>query len=200
MNQLIIYFLFVYFTLFFGIAVVWRNYAVAKSTGINAFKLNQKSGPEAITGIYFKWLPVLSILIFIVYSFFPNLYMLLGSIELLTNSSIQYVGMGIMTIALVWVATAQSQMGASWRIGIDHEQKTEFVQRGLFRYSRNPTFVGIIFISLGYFLLLPNPITFAILVLDIALIQIQVAMEEEYLTRLHGQQYRDYCQQVRRWL
>jgi len=200
MNQLIIYFLFVYFTLFFGIAVVWRNYAVAKSTGINAFKLNQKSGPEAITGIYFKWLPVLSILVFILFSFFPNLYMLLGPIEFLTNTSVQYAGMGIMSIALVWVATAQSQMGASWRIGIDHEQKTEFVQRGLFRYSRNPIFVGIIFISLGYFLLLPNPITFAILVLDIALIQIQVAMEEEHLTKQHGQPYRDYCQRARRWL
>jgi protein-S-isoprenylcysteine O-methyltransferase Ste14 len=54
--------------------------------------------------------------------------------------------------------------------------------------------------SLGYFLVLPNSITFAILVLDIALIQVQVAMEEEHLTREHGQRYVDYCLTVRRWL
>jgi len=200
MHQLINYFLLVYFVIFFGVAVIWRNYVVAKRTGINAFKLNQTSGPEAITGIYFKCLPLLTILVFVVFALFPNVYVLLGPIKLLTYALIQYLGMGIMLVALVWVVVAQSQMGASWRIGIDREQKTEFVQRGVFRYSRNPIFVGVIIMAFGYFLILPNPITLAILVLDIALIQVQVAMEEEYLTRQHKQEYRDYCQQVRRWL
>ena len=200
MNQLIIYFLLVYFILFFGLSVIWRNYIVEKKTGLNVFKLNQKSGPEAITGIYFKCLPVLSILVFVVFALFPNVYLLLGPIKILTYALIQYSGMGIMLVALVWVVTAQSQMGASWRIGIDHEQKTEFVQRGLFKYSRNPIFVGVIIMAFGYFLLLPNPITLTILVLDIALIQVQVAMEEEHLTQQHQRQYTEYCQQVRRWL
>ncbi len=200
MHQLIIYFLLIYFALFFGIAVLWRNYAVSKSTGVNAFKLNKKSGPEAITGVYFKFLPFLSILVFIVFALFPGMYQLMGPIALFEHTASQWVGMSIMTFALIWVVIAQSQMGASWRIGIDHEQTTEFVQIGVFRFSRNPIFVGVILISLGYFLLLPNPFTFAILVLDIALIQIQVAMEEEYLTKQHGQQYKLYCQHVRRWL
>lgn len=200
MNQFIIYFLLVYFILFFGVAVVWRNYAVAKSAGVNAFKLNQKTGPESITGLYFKFLPLFSILVFVIYAWFPNVYALLGPIRLLTNTLVQYSGIGIMTMALVWVVTAQAQMGASWRIGIDHDQKTEFVQSGLFKYSRNPIFVGVIVMSLGYFFLLPNPLTFAILVLDIALIQIQVAMEEEHLIRQYGQQYLNYCRSVRRWL
>lgn len=200
MHYLIIYFLLTYFVFFFGIAVLWRNYVVSKSTGINAFKLNQNNGPEAITGAYFKFLPLLSILVFIVFTLFPQVYQLMGPIVLFEHVTSQWLGMGIMTCALIWVVIAQSQMGASWRIGIDHEQKTGFVQSGVFRYSRNPIFVGVILISLGYFLLLPNPITFAILVLDIALIQIQVAMEEEYLTKQHGQQYTKYCQQVRRWL
>jgi protein-S-isoprenylcysteine O-methyltransferase Ste14 len=91
-------------------------------------------------------------------------------------------------------------MGASWRIGIDHATKTKFIQKGLFKYSRNPIFIGIIFISFGFFLLLPNPITLTILALDIALIQIQVAMEEEYLTKQHGESYIEYCQYIRRWL
>jgi protein-S-isoprenylcysteine O-methyltransferase Ste14 len=200
MNQLIIYFLLVYFVLFFGVAVIWRNYVVAKRTGINAFKLNQKTGPEAITGVYFKCLPLLSISVFVVFAMFQDLYQLMGTIKLFTYTQVQYAGMTIMLFALIWVVIAQSQMGDSWRIGIDHGQKTEFVQKGLFKYSRNPIFVGVIFMSLGYFLVLPNSITFAILVLDIALIQIQVAMEEEHLTLEHGQQYKEYCRLVRRWL
>ncbi len=115
-------------------------------------------------------------------------------------SVIQWAGMGLMVAALIWVTVAQSQMGASWRIGIDHENKTEFIQKGLFKYSRNPIFVGVIFISLGFFLVLPNPLTLMILTLDIALIQVQVAMEEDYLTGAHGKSYIDYCTRVKRWL
>lgn len=200
MNQFIIYFLLTYFLLFFGISVVWRNYAVYKSTGINAFLLNQKSGPESITGIYFKFLPLLSILVFIIFSLFPEIYLLMGPVELFDYPASQWLGIAIMTFSLIWVVIAQSQMGTSWRIGIDHERKTEFVQSGVFKYSRNPIFVGIILISLGYFLLLPNSITLVILMLDIALIQIQVAMEEEYLMKQHDQKYTEYCQKVRRWL
>lgn len=200
MNQFITYFLLIYFVLFFGIAVAWRNYVVSKTTGINAFKLNQQTGPESITGFYFKFLPLLSVLVFVIYAWLPDLYALLGPIQLLTNSLALNIGVGVMTIAFIWVVAAQSQMGASWRIGIDHNQATNLVQKGVFNYSRNPIFVGVIAMAFGYFLVLPNPLTFAILVLDIALIQVQVAMEEAYLTQKHGQKYTDYCRLVRRWL
>lgn len=200
MKNTIIIFLGVYFICFFGFAVIFRNFVVAKRTGVNAFKLNQKTGAESITGWYFKFLPLVSILVFILYSFLPNLYLSIGPIDLMNHAAIQWMGIGIMVVSLVWVLAAQSQMGASWRIGIDHETKTEFVQKGLFKYSRNPIFIGVIFISLGFFLLLPNPITLTILALDIALIQIQVALEEEYLAKQHVESYSEYCQNILRWL
>jgi protein-S-isoprenylcysteine O-methyltransferase Ste14 len=34
------------------------------------------------------------------------------------------------------------QMGDSWRIGIDQEQKTSLVRHGVFKLSRNPIFLG----------------------------------------------------------
>lgn len=200
MQDTIITFLSVYFICFFGFAVLFRNIVVSKETGVNVFKLNQKTGAESITGWYFKILPVVSTLVFILYVFLPGVYKSIGQIELLNYAAIQWTGMGVMVVSLVWVLTAQSQMGSSWRIGIDHDSQTEFVQKGLFKYSRNPIFIGVISISFGFFLLLPNPITLTILALDIALIQIQVAMEEEHLTTLHGESYNEYCQHVRRWL
>lgn len=196
----IVIFLSVYFAAFFGIAVLWRNQVVRQKTGINAFKLNQKNGAESITNRYFKILPVFSIFVFVIFAAFPHIYTLLGPIDLLNVVYIRWIGALIMTAALIWVIVAQSQMGTSWRIGIDHESNTPFVQRGLFSLSRNPIFVGVIFISFGFFLVLPNAITLAILALDIALIQVQVAMEEQFLMQQHGEQYKEYCQKVRRWI
>lgn len=194
------YFLVSYFFLFFGIAVLWRNFVVSKKTGINAFKLNKKVGAESITGLYFKILPLISVLTVILYAFLPEAYAAIGPVTFIESEIAQWIGMFVMSSGLIWVVTAQSQMGTSWRIGIDLEAKTQFVQKGLFQYSRNPIFVGIIFISFGFFLILPNAISLTILMLDIALIQVQVALEEEYLTQSHGDAYLQYCSQIRRWL
>ena len=38
------------------------------------------------------------------------------------------------------------------------------------------------------------------LVMTVALIQIQVSLEEQHLQRLHGDDYADYCHRVPRWL
>lgn len=47
---------------------------------------------------------------------------------------------------------------------------------------------------------MPNAVTLAVLVLGDALMQIQVRLEEEYLGRMHGQEYEHYRRQTRRWL
>jgi protein-S-isoprenylcysteine O-methyltransferase Ste14 len=52
----------------------------------------------------------------------------------------------------------------------------------------------------GLFLVLPSAASFAILVAGDLLIQIQVRLEEEFLTRAHGQSYLAYQKQVRRWI
>ena len=61
-------------------------------------------------------------------------------------------------------------------------------------------FLGMRLNLLGLFLVLPNAVTLVILVLGDVLIQIQVRLEEAYLSQVHGEQYQSYCQQVRRWL
>ena len=53
---------------------------------------------------------------------------------------------------------------------------------------------------LGVFLIIPNAVTLIILITGELLIQIQVRLEEEFLTRAHGQAYLAYQKQVRRWV
>ena len=75
----------------------------------------------------------------------------------------------------------------------------ELKEKGLFSLSRNPVFLGIKINMIGFFLVLPNAITLTLLILDIALIDIQIALEEEHLLQLHGEKYRAYASRVRKW-
>ena len=88
----------------------------------------------------------------------------------------------------------------SWRIGIDTDTKTELITSGLFAFSRNPIFFGMILSLVGLFLTTPNALTVLFLTLGYVLIQIQIRLEEEFLTKEHGQDYMNYKQKVRRFI
>ena len=102
-------------------------------------------------------------------------------------------------LSLGWTVLAQIQMGNSWRIGIDEEKETALVQSGLFRFSRNPIFLGMIVTLAGVFLIIPNALTLLFLVLGFVLIQIQVRLEEEFLAQAHGTEYENFQREGRRW-
>jgi protein-S-isoprenylcysteine O-methyltransferase Ste14 len=89
-------------------------------------------------------------------------------------------------------------MKNSWRIGIDTVTKTELVTTGLFRISRNPIFFGMIISLFGLFLTTPNALTGLFLIIGYVLIQIQIRLEEDFLTEQHGKKYSEYKQKVRR--
>lgn len=193
-------FLVVYFVLFFGVAVAWRSFRVWQLTGVNAFRLREEAGPEMITGRYFKWLPLLTVAVLGVHGLWPELYRQLGVITLLESPWVQISGVVVMVAALLWTVIAQVHMGQSWRIGIDYAHRTPLITSGVFRYSRNPIFVGMMAGLLGLFLVLPCALTLTVMVISVALIQVQVSMEEQYLLRQHGDDYVAYCRRVRRWL
>ena len=53
---------------------------------------------------------------------------------------------------------------------------------------------------LGLFLVFPAAATLVLLVAGEILMQVQVRLEEQHLTALHGEVYRVYRSRVRRWL
>jgi protein-S-isoprenylcysteine O-methyltransferase Ste14 len=110
------------------------------------------------------------------------------------------VGVVLFAAALLWVGIAQLQMGASWRVGIDHARPTALVERGLFRWSRNPIFLGMRVALLAALLMAPNAITLAAAVATELLMQLQTRLEEVHLLQLHGDTYRAYATRVNRWI
>ena len=100
---------------------------------------------------------------------------------------------------MLWVVIAEVQMSNSWRIGIDLTSKTELKTKGLFSVSRNPVFLGMLITLAGLCLILPNAITLLVFVSSTWIFQIQVRLEEEYLSKKHGRTYIEYGKKVRRW-
>ena len=192
--------LFLYFLLFFGLAFILPTYRVWRSTGVNPYKLGSSDSAHDFIGKIFRLLMLACFLVVILFAFFPNVYQLLLPIPYVTNNIFITSGAVLLLIALFWVLIAQNHMRKSWRIGIDEDVKTELVQNGLFKISRNPIFLGMRIMLLGLFLIIPNAVTLVILITGELLIQIQVRLEEDFLTRAHGESYLAYQKQVHRWI
>ena len=77
----------------------------------------------------------------------------------------------------------------------------ELVVRGLYRYVRNPMYIGILLILLGEAFLFASPGLFAYLaVMFMIYFLVVVIYEEPTLKHKFGESYRRYCRDVPRWI
>lgn len=96
---------------------------------------------------------------------------------------------------------AQLAMGTSWRIGVDHEERTELVTSGPFALVRNPIFSAMIPTALGLTLMVPNVLAIAGLLALVLALELQVrAVEEPYLLEAQGESYVAYAARTGRFL
>ena len=198
MEQILRILLPTYFIIYFGIAFVAKSLIVAKRIGKNPVVLPKDGSAYGLIGLYFKLTTIFMFVYVLVFASIPTLYDYFLPIKQLETLTIKYLGLGLLGFALIWTIIAQGHMKNSWRIGIDTETKTELITSGLFGYSRNPIFFGMIISLVGLFLTTPNAATGLFLILGYVLIQIQIRLEEEFLSTEHGQNYLTYKQKVRR--
>lgn len=194
------YFLPAYLLAYFFTALVWRSYVVWKKTGIRPFTFETLDTTHDFVGRIYKLTFALLALVVLVYALSPAAYAYLAPIRWLERPSLQWTGVAFGVFSSVWTIIVQAQMGEAWRIGIDTEHRTPLVQKGIFRISRNPLYIGVVITLAGLFLIIPNALTLLILIVDLVVIGVQVRLEEEHLGEMHPREYAEYCQHVRRWL
>ena len=194
------YFLPIYLLLYVIAAFFWRSYVVWKKTGINPVVFKGTDSAHDFIGTVSKLIFVVVLSVVLVYSVLPGGYLYLMPIPWLQHPWIRLAGIVLLIASLIWIVLAQAQMGESWRIGIDTDNKTKLVQTGVYRISRNPIFFGMMVTLFGLFLVIPNAVTLVIFVLIVVLINIQVRLEEEYLKGSHGEEYMRYQRTVARWI
>jgi len=85
--------------------------------------------------------------------------------------------------------------------GVIGEEPTGLVCAGLYRFSRNPMYVGMLFVILGEALLFASSWVALYGLASWILVHLGVVrVEEPHLRAKHGQAFDDYCRRVPRWL
>lgn len=190
----------IYLLLYLLVAFVVPTYRTYKQTGINPITFGNNDNAHDYIGFIMKVLIALLFVAVLIFSFSQKVYEYLNPILYLQNSIVQGIGITLIHLALGWISIAQYQMSNSWRIGIDELNKTALVTKGIFSISRNPIFLGMIISVLGLFFIIPNVLTFCLAVTTYIVIQIQIRLEEEFLERIHSQEYINYKIKTRRLL
>jgi protein-S-isoprenylcysteine O-methyltransferase Ste14 len=114
---------------------------------------------------------------------------------------IRYLAAVISAIGIGIVLLAQIQMGRSWRIGVDHGEKTSLIKTGLYKYSRNPIYLGIFLYWIGMVLIFASmSMLICGLICCISIDYIVRKIEEPYLVKSHGVDYNNYMKTTHRYL
>ena len=107
------------------------------------------------------------------------------------------LGLWVMGFALLF--SGRAGLGDHFRIGSPKE-RTGLRQTGLYRFSRNPMYVGVYTTLCAAVVRTLNPVVLLVAVYVIAVHHKIVLAEEEHLRRACGEEYRNYCNQVGRYL
>lgn len=171
-------------------ATLLRGRSVRARSGINAFAFVEARGVQRAAGLAFA----LSIAV------------LVGATLLIATGSLGpaplplVAGSAIMAVGALVVVVAQRQMGNAWRVGVRDGDAPLFVTAGLFRFSRNPIFVGMIAMAFGAALAAATWWGWAVALVFAFACHVQVRIEEAHLARQFGAAYAEFCRTVPRWL
>lgn len=193
-------YLFIFLLIFFFLVFFLRSFLTWRKTGINPLTFSKGDDAHGYIGKVYGFISVLELIVVSIYAFAPSLHKYLLPFWYLENKTLMKVGWLLLFISILLVWIAQSHMRESWRIGIDEINKSELVTSGLFSYSRNPIFLGIMIANFGLFLIIPNAFTLLIVSLSTVSINTQIRLEEAFLEKSHGTAYINYRKKVRRWI
>ena len=110
------------------------------------------------------------------------------------------IGFVLGLLGLSMCCYAQIVMGRSWRVGIDDTHPVDLITVGLYRFIRNPTYLGLFILSSGVWLIWPTWTIFIFGLLLYLMLEVQVRCEEEYLERIHGERYKAYRIRTKRYV
>ena len=91
-------------------------------------------------------------------------------------------------------------MKNNWRVGIPKKAETKIVTGGIYKFSRNPAFLGFDLMYFGVFLMYANVFTAVFTVFAVVMLHLQILQEERYLAAVFGGDYMKYKASVRRYI
>lgn len=111
------------------------------------------------------------------------------------------VGVLLFAVFVGWNGWTLSMMASNRTAVLPGGATRAVLDRGPFRLSRNPLYIGMIVLNVALALLWPS--TWALLLVPVGIALLfwgAIAPEERYLGTKFGAEYDDYVRRVRRWL
>lgn len=135
-------------------------------------------------------------------------FVMYGLSGLLPNLQVMVFGTNWLAIGLVLVGMALAIMGVlafkKARTTVNPhtpEKSASLVTNGIYHYTRNPMYLGMLLVLLGWAFYLSN--FAALLVLPVFIIymsRFQIQPEERFMKQKFSDEYQIYMTKVRRWL
>ena len=119
-----------------------------------------------------------------------------SEVKLLASSFMFLLGVCIAVAGIVSFRKAKTTVNP-----LKPEEATHLVVVGVFKYTRNPMYLGMLCVTIGMVINLANLwASVMVLAFYLYISQYQIAPEERAMQKLFGDQFAGYTKRVRRWL
>ena len=115
------------------------------------------------------------------------------------NNGLCWLGIGIAFLGVAVFLIAVITMRSSWRAGIPESDKTELVTDGIYRFSRNPAFLGFDLMYIGLLVAYFNIFHLLFVVFAVTMLHLQILQEEAFLADAFGDKYLEYRKHTGRY-
>jgi protein-S-isoprenylcysteine O-methyltransferase Ste14 len=105
----------------------------------------------------------------------------------------------LFAIALILSAISILNLGRSTTLGLPLK-KTEFKTGGLYRYSRNPMYLGFGLLTIASIIFNPSPLILILGLYSLLIYHFIILGEEKFLEKRFGERYLAYKEKIRRYI
>ncbi|NUQ25389.1 MAG: isoprenylcysteine carboxylmethyltransferase family protein [Saprospiraceae bacterium] len=130
------------------------------------------------------------------------LFLMLLGFKIVDDKSIMFnrhISVFILLIGLVFTTISLINLGKSIRLGLPTDD-TELKTNGLYKYSRNPMYVGFDLITIAAIIYTLHWVIFILGVYSLITYHLIIKGEETFLIERFGDAYKQYQLKVRRYL
>jgi len=139
------------------------------------------------------YLLITLVLMWFIHYFFPG--------HQYIHEPVAYAGIAVVVLGITMAAVAAELFKRAGTSIVPFDDATTLVKIGIYRYSRNPMYLGMFLMLTGVAFLMGSVGSVLPIVVFILVIRNNFVLgEERFLEARFGQQYLDYKSKVRRWL
>jgi len=117
------------------------------------------------------------------------------------GSTVLAIGLGVIGLGSGIMGVAQFKKAQTTVNPHTPEKSTNLVTRGIYQYTRNPMYLGLVLTLLGWAFYLSHFLPFVLVpVFMLYMTRFQIQPEERIMERKFGKAYQSYLSRVRRWI